>query len=113
MGAASPDCRAQDSTESRAIERGEIRRQCRVQRQPGGAGGHEPEATAGNGSPAGSLTTNRVPFAINVSTSIVPPYAVTMPCTTDNPSPEPSRSVCVVQNGSQMRDRWSARIPGP
>ena len=48
-----------------------------------------------------------------LSTSIAPPWALTMPWLTDRPSPVPLPTSLVVKNGSKIRCRFSSGMPQP
>ena len=55
---------------------------------------------------SGKMMVKVVPFAISLSTSMMPPCSWMIPWATDNPSPVPW--LLVVKNGSKIRPRFSA-----
>ena len=56
---------------------------------------------------------NSVPSPGVLRTVILPPWLVTMPCTTASPRPVPSPTPLVVKKGSKTRSRVAASIPEP
>ena len=68
---------------------------------------NSPDATFGR------ITLNVLPRPTALSTSIRPPCRVTMPCTTESPSPVPLPASLVVKNGSKMRSRIASGMPSP
>src|SRR5581483_9793385 len=62
---------------------------------------------------AGNTTLNVVPAATRDSTSMRPPWSATIDCAMARPSPVPWPGALVVKNGSKIRVRRSAGIPGP
>ena len=71
-----------------------------------------PVTESGSAMGIGSRTTNVLPAPGALSTSIVPPWRVTMPHDTARPSPVP-RGPLEVKNGSNTRRRISSGMPTP
>ena len=62
---------------------------------------------------AGSVIRMAVPLLSVLDASMLPPWAVTIPCTTASPSPVPMPAGLVVKNGSKTRSSVAASIPLP
>src|SRR6266478_5202255 len=73
---------------------------------------HEATSAVPGSAEARKIAT-RVPRPGSLSTSIQPPWSVTMPCATESPRPVPSPTSLVVKNGSKMCGRASALMPRP
>src|SRR5436309_201101 len=65
------------------------------------------------GPSTGKKMVNCVPLPGSLATSIDPPWLVTMPWTTESPSPVPSPTAFVVKKGSKIRFFVSASMPQP
>ncbi len=61
----------------------------------------------------GKYRWNVVPLPGSLATAMLPKWVVTMPCTTERPSPVPSPIALVVKNGSKMRALVAASMPLP
>src|SRR5262249_11967123 len=62
---------------------------------------------------SGSTTRNTLPFPTTELTSMRPPWSFTKPWAMARPSPVPCPGGLVVKNGSKIRPRFSAGMPGP